>query len=83
MAGSRRSRACFQLLDSEKHVLAIKGVMNLRSGLSESLAENAKARFFVYEEDPMFTKRESELLQQYLQEHGELPGGGDELDDLF
>jgi hypothetical protein len=48
------------------------------------LQENSKARFFVYEEDTMYTRRESELIQQYLQEHGELPGGGDdELDDLF
>jgi hypothetical protein len=32
----------------------------------------------------MYTKRESELLQQYLQQYGEMPGGGmDELDDLF
>jgi hypothetical protein len=32
----------------------------------------------------MYTKRESELIQQRLQEHGELTGGGDvELDDLF
>ncbi|MBI2841477.1 MAG: hypothetical protein HYX75_24430 [Acidobacteria bacterium] len=81
--GIPETEGVFQLLDSEKYILSIKGVMNLRSGLSEALAENAKARFFVYEEDPMFTKRESELLQQYLQGHGELPGGGDELDDLF
>lgn len=81
--GIPETEGVFQLLDSEKHILAITGVMNLRSGLSEALAENAKARFFVYEEDPMFTKRESELLQQYLQEHGELPGGGEDLDDLF
>jgi len=29
----------------------------------------------------MYSQRESELIQQYLQEHGEMPGGGD--DDLF
>lgn len=81
--GVPEAEGVFQLLDSEKRVVAIKGVMNLRSGLSEALAENAKASFFVYETDPMFTKRESELLQQYLQEHGELPGGGEDLDDLF
>ncbi|MBS1261674.1 MAG: NADPH-Fe(3+) oxidoreductase subunit beta [Calditrichaeota bacterium] len=34
--------------------------------------------------DPMYTKRESEIIQQHIQRHGELPGGGDdELDDLF
>jgi hypothetical protein len=32
----------------------------------------------------MYTRRESKLIQLYLQEHGELPGGGaNELDELF
>mgnify|MGYP005860348927 CR=1 FL=1 len=31
----------------------------------------------------MYTKRESELIQQFLQEHGRLPEGNDVLDDLF
>jgi formate dehydrogenase beta subunit len=74
----------YQLLDAERNVIAIKGVMNLNAALAEKLDENGQARFFLYEEDPMFTKRESELMQQYLQAHGELPSGGDdELDDLF
>ena len=74
----------YQLFDEERDVLAIKGVMNLKESLLEVLEENEIARSFVYELEPMFTKRESELIQQYLQEHGELPGGGDdELDDLF
>jgi len=74
----------YQLLDAERNVIAIKGVMNLNAALAEKLADNGQARFFLYEEDPMFTKRESELMQQYLQAHGELPSGGDdELDDLF
>jgi formate dehydrogenase beta subunit len=74
----------YQLLDAEKKVLAIKGVMNMRQALEEELETNEQTCFFVYEEDEMYTKRESELLQQYLQQFGELPGGGmDELDDLF
>jgi formate dehydrogenase beta subunit len=74
----------YQLLDADKGVLAIKGVMNMRQALLEELDSNDQACFFLFEEDEMFTKRESELLQQYLQQHGELPGGGaDELDDLF
>ncbi|HUV74849.1 MAG TPA: FAD-dependent oxidoreductase, partial [Anaerolineae bacterium] len=74
----------YQLLDEEKSVLAIKGVMNMRQSLTEDLETNDQACFFIFEEDEMYTKRESELLQQYLQKHGELPGGGaDELDDLF
>ncbi len=74
----------YQLLDEEKNVLAIKGVMNMRQALEEELETNDQVCLFVFEEDEMYTKRESELLQQYLQQFGELPGGGmDELDDLF
>ena len=36
-----------------------------------------------YDEEPMYTKRESELLQQFIAEHGEMPEGNRELDDLF
>lgn len=74
----------YQLLDEEKNVIAIKGVMKLKSSLLEMMEENTKARFFIYEKEPMYTKRESELIQQYLQKHGKLPSGGDDdLDDLF
>ena len=44
---------------------------------------NQKARYFMFAEVPMYTKKESELLQQYLVEHGEMPEGNRELDDLF
>ncbi len=47
------------------------------------MATNENARFFVWEADPMYTKRESELIQQFLQQHGQLPGAGGELDDLY
>ncbi len=74
----------FQLLDADKKVLMIKGVENLRQGLSEQLGRNEAAVAFVWEEAAMFTSRESQMIQAYLQEHGQMPGGGsDELDDLF
>ncbi|MFH1269074.1 MAG: FAD-dependent oxidoreductase [Planctomycetota bacterium] len=82
--GLPESEGVYQLFDEEKNVIAIKGVMNLKEALLEVLEENESARSFVYELEPMYTRRESELIQQYLQEHGALPGGGeDELDDLF
>ena len=31
----------------------------------------------------MYTKRESELIQQYLQQCGKMPGAGSELDELL
>jgi formate dehydrogenase beta subunit len=73
----------FRLLDSGKKVLRISGTANLRQGLSECLENPGDAAYFMYEEDPMYTKRESELIQQYLQEHGKLPVGNDMEDDLF
>ncbi len=73
----------FQLLDAEKKVIRISGTANLRQELSECLENPGDAAYFICEEDPMFTKRESELIQQFLQEHGRLPVGNDMEDDLF
>ncbi len=73
----------FQLLDADHNVLAIKGTANLRESLLEQLEENEKAAWFEFEEDKMYSQRESELIQQYLQKHGKMPGGGEELEDLF
>jgi hypothetical protein len=74
----------YQFYDEEHRVLAIKGTPNLRETLIQELEENTSAEWFDFEEDKMYSQRESELIQQYLQEHGEMPGGGDsDLDDLF
>ncbi len=74
----------FVLADPEKKPVVIKGMTNIQAGLLEKLAAGGDARFFRWEEDRMYTKRESELIQQHLKQYGELPGGGDdELDDLF
>jgi len=84
VAAVTENSGVFQLLDAEKNVLMIKGVENLRAGLSEQLGNNAFAKHFVVEEAPLYTSRESQLMQAYLQQHGRMPGGsGGELDDLF
>ncbi len=70
------------LADSEKTVLIIKGTDGLQAALKEQLTQQNSAKFFQFEEDPMYTKRETELLQQHVQDHGKMPGE-DELDDLF
>jgi len=72
-----------QLLNDEKEVLVIKGGGSVRSALQELLNDGQNAAWFMFELDPMYTKRESELIQQYLQKHGRLPDSGDGLDDLF
>ena len=66
----------FQLLDAGHRILAVKGTANLRQELLAALQDNATAAFFEFEEDKMFSRRESELIQKYIQEHGEMPGGG-------
>ena len=73
----------FQLYDEKRNVLTIKGTANLRQELLLALDDNHKVAWFEFEEDKMFSQRESELIQKYLQKHGEMPGGGaDDLDDL-
>ena len=84
ISGITAEPGAFQLLDADKNVLMIKGVESLRAGLSEQLGKNEKARYFVFEEAAMYTSRESQMIQAYLQQYGKMPGGGSaELDDLF
>ena len=74
----------FILADPDKKPTMIKGAANIQAGLLEKLESAGEAHFFLWEEDRMYTKRESELIQQHLKQYGELPGrGDDELDDLF
>ncbi len=73
----------YQLLDEAENVLYIKGAMNLRRELEGQLGASRNARYFLYEEEPLYSKRESELLQQHITRHGEMPEGNRELDDLF
>jgi NADPH-dependent glutamate synthase beta subunit-like oxidoreductase/ferredoxin len=71
----------YKLLDDRHNVLVIKGTANLRKELLTALEDNDNAAWFEYGEDILYSQRESELIQKYLQEHGEMPGGGG--DDLF
>ncbi|GBE29950.1 glutamate synthase [NADPH] small chain [bacterium BMS3Bbin04] len=73
------------LADSSGQVLKISGNESIRACLSEWLidADEATINKVQWVVDPMYTKRESELIQQHIQKHGEMPAGDDELDDLF
>jgi hypothetical protein len=73
----------FRLYGGEHNVLSIKGTADLRQELLRALRDNDKAAWFDFEEDKLYSKRESELLQKYLQEHGHMPGGGSGDEDLF
>ncbi|MFX1419174.1 MAG: FAD-dependent oxidoreductase [Promethearchaeota archaeon] len=74
----------FQILDENQEIILIQGTSNLHLALKEQLETNSKACYFNYDEDPMYTKRESELLQQFMQQFGRFPEGNEDLeDDLF
>jgi NADPH-dependent glutamate synthase beta subunit-like oxidoreductase len=76
----------YQLRDENKVIIVIKGSQNIQADLQEKLTSETKAKYFWFEPDPMYTKRESELIQQFLQQFGKMPegdGAGDNLDDLF
>jgi len=76
----------YQLRNEKKVIIVIKGSQNIQSDLQEKLKSKTKARYFWFEPDPMYTKRESELIQQFLQQFGKMPEGdgeGEDLDDLF
>jgi len=72
----------YKLYDEDKTLYAIAGTPDLQDALREKV-DSDKAAFFDYELNEMYTARESELIQQYLAEHGEMPSGEDGLDDLF
>jgi predicted molibdopterin-dependent oxidoreductase YjgC len=73
----------YQLFDEQKNIIYIKGAINLQHELKERLESNENARYFNYEIEPFYTKKESELLQRHIAEYGEMPEGNRELDDLF
>ena len=53
----------YQPLGEQQAVIYIKGAMSLRQGLQEQLEANKQARYFMYQQEPIYTQRESELLQ--------------------
>jgi formate dehydrogenase beta subunit len=72
----------YRLYDADRTLYAIAGKSNLRAALREQLG-GGKAAFFDFEPNEMYTARESELIQLYLAEHGQMPEGDEDLDDLF
>jgi len=75
------TEGAIQVLNESQEIILIQGTPNLRLALEEQLSLNPKACYYNYDEDPMYTKRESELLQQFMQEFGRFPEGNEDLDD--
>jgi hypothetical protein len=73
----------FRLFDEQKEVIYIGSGTSIREGLQEIRDSGdewvEKAQYLHFEETLMYTMRESELIQQYMQEHGGLPEGNDQL----
>ena len=82
IAGVPDCEGVIQLLNQGKEIIQISGTPAMRQALEEHRAAG-QAAYFLFEEDKMFTQRESELLQAYLSQHGKLPQGNDLSDDLF
>ncbi len=73
----------FQLLDRNQKVILISGTPNLRQSLHAELKNRKNVHYFIFEENQMYTQRETELLQQFLQRNGKLPQANEEIDDLY
>jgi len=70
------------LANEDKVSVKIAGAANLNELAEELLDEDYEAEYCRWELDPMYTKRESELIQAHLQAYGEIPSD-DDMDDLF
>jgi hypothetical protein len=83
VANVPEAEGVFQFLDEQENVIFIKGAMNLQQELKDQLDLNQEAKFFMYLEEKMFSKRESEMLQHHIIEHGKMPKTNQEVEDLF
>lgn len=77
------SEGVYVLYAEQEEVYKISGVENIRQALIEELEMGTEGRYFDYEEAPMFTARERQLIQEYMKKNGKMPPGNDELEDLF
>ena len=74
----------YVLYDEDKKVYQITGVENIRQELMQECEKGSGAvRYFSYEEDQMYTSKERQFIQQYMKEHGKMPPGNEEVDELF
>ncbi|MFN3820900.1 MAG: hypothetical protein ACK4OO_01090, partial [bacterium] len=70
------------LADERKKPILIEGSNDLHSCINDKIKEGFNASYFRWEIDPMFTQRESELIQAHIKRYGEIPQGS-VFDDLF
>lgn len=73
----------YQLFDEKQEIIYIRGADNIRKDLHEKYKSVEKARFFRFEEHGMYTMRENELLERFLNKNGKLPEVNNEISDLY
>ncbi len=73
----------YVLYNERKEIHKISGAENLREALLEECKVGGAACYFDCEEDPLFTMKERQLVQQYMKKSGGMPPGNADLDDLF
>jgi NADPH-dependent glutamate synthase beta subunit-like oxidoreductase len=85
IAGIPAVEGVFQVAVADRKPVKIAGVQDVRAALETECQSRQGDWLFCWEADHMYSKRESELIQQHLQAFGEMPGGGagGDLDDLF
>ena len=66
MAAVPEKEGVYQFLDEQETVIYIKGAMNLKQELTDQLELSQEAKYFMFVEDQMFSKRESEMLQHHI-----------------
>lgn len=77
------SNGVFELGDQAKNVIMIKGTENLKKTLLELKNSGEpsieKAQFLRFEEDFMYTQRETELLQAFMRVNKKQPECNEEI----
>ena len=79
----KKKKGVLRLYDEQKNVIFINGAMNLKQELSDRLELCQNARFNAVIEDPMFSKRASEMLQNFIVKHEKMTKVNQEMEDLF
>lgn len=72
-----------QLFDAAENVIYICGTANMRKELQQCIKTADGAKYFLHEKDAMFSQKQNELIQHYIDSHGKQPRINEELDDLF
>jgi Fe-S-cluster-containing hydrogenase component 2 len=72
----------YRLYGEDGEIVEINGVADLSAALVDEVDRSDAVEFDV-ELDEHFTQRETELIEEFVNEHGHMPGMGGGMDDLF